>query len=51
MQKKGYTISMIQEALEKEKKEKSARKILVADDEVKFCGSFLWFIKEKVPKK
>ena len=37
LQKKRYTISMIQEILEKEKKDKSTRKVLVVDDEVKFC--------------
>ena len=37
LQKKGYTIAMIQEVLEKEKKDKSTRKVLVVDDEVKFC--------------
>lgn len=37
LQKKGYTIAMIQEILEKEKKDKSTRKVLVVDDEVKFC--------------
>ena len=37
LQKKGYTISMIKEILEKEEKEKSTRKVLVVDDERKFC--------------
>ncbi len=37
LQKKGYTISIIKEILEKEEKEKSTRKILVVDDERKFC--------------
>jgi CheY-like chemotaxis protein len=37
LQKKGYTIAMIQEILEKEKKDKSTRKILVVDDEINFC--------------
>ena len=37
LQKKGYTIAMIREILEKEKKDKSTRKVLVADDEIKFC--------------
>lgn len=37
LQRKGYTIPMIQAILEKEKKDKSTRKILVVDDEVNFC--------------
>ena len=37
LQKKGYTISMIKEILEKEEKEKSSRKVLIVDDEIKFC--------------
>jgi len=37
LQKKGYTISIIKEILEKEEKEKSTRKILVVDHERKFC--------------
>lgn len=37
LQKKGYTIAMIQEILKKEKIDKSIRKVLVVDDEVKFC--------------
>jgi PleD family two-component response regulator len=37
LQNKGYTIAMIQEIIEKEKKDKSARKVLVVDDEIKFC--------------
>jgi CheY-like chemotaxis protein len=37
LQKKGYTIFMIKEILEKEEKEKSSRKVLLIDDEIKFC--------------
>jgi DNA-binding transcriptional MerR regulator len=37
LQKKGYTIFMIKEILEKEEKEKSSRKVLLVDDEIKFC--------------
>jgi CheY-like chemotaxis protein len=37
LQKKGYTIAMIQEILEEEKQDKSTRKILVVDNEIKFC--------------
>jgi CheY-like chemotaxis protein len=37
LQKKGYTISIIKEILEKEEKEKSSRKVLIVDDEIKFC--------------
>ena len=37
LQKKGYTILMIKEILEKEEQEKSTRKILVVDKERKFC--------------
>ncbi len=37
LQKKGYTISLIKEILKKEEKEKSSRKVLVVDDERKFC--------------
>jgi PleD family two-component response regulator len=37
LQKKGYTIAMIKEILEKEKKDNFTRKVLVADDEIKFC--------------
>jgi PleD family two-component response regulator len=38
LKKKGYTIAMIQDILEKEKKGKSTRKVLVVDDEIKFCN-------------
>ena len=37
LQKKGYTVSMIKVILEKEKQEKSTRKVLVVDKEKKFC--------------
>ena len=37
LQKKGYTILMIKEILEKEEQEKSTRKILIVDKERKFC--------------
>ena len=37
LQKKGYTIAMIQGILEEEKKDKRTRKVLVVDDEIKFC--------------
>ncbi len=36
LQKSGYTITMIQEILKKEEVEKSARKVLIVDDEKKF---------------
>jgi hypothetical protein len=35
-QKKGYTIFMIKEILEREKNEKSIRKVLLVDTKVKF---------------
>ena len=38
LQKKGYTISMIKEILEKEEKEKSTRKVLVVDDKFHLQG-------------
>jgi CheY-like chemotaxis protein len=38
LQKKGYTISIIKEILEKEEKEKSIRKVLIVDNEIKFCN-------------
>jgi CheY-like chemotaxis protein len=37
LQKKGYTILMIKEIIEKDEQEKSTRKILVVDKERKFC--------------
>ncbi|MFL2916580.1 MAG: PleD family two-component system response regulator [Nitrospinia bacterium] len=37
LQKKGYTILMIKDILEKEEQEKSTRKILIVDKERKFC--------------
>jgi CheY-like chemotaxis protein len=37
LQKKGYTVSMIKEILEVAEKEKSSRKVLLVDDERKFC--------------
>ena len=37
LQKKGYTILLIKEILEKEEQEKSTRKILIVDKERKFC--------------
>ena len=37
LQKRGYTILMIKEILEKEEQEKSTRKILVVDKERKIC--------------
>ena len=38
LQKKGYTISIIQEILKKEEEERSTRKILIVDDEKKFAN-------------
>jgi CheY-like chemotaxis protein len=46
LQKKGYTITMIKEILEKEKKDKSSRKVLVVDDEVKFCDILKKILQE-----
>lgn len=37
LQKKGYTIFMIKQVLEKEEQEKSKCKVLVVDDERNFC--------------
>ena len=37
LQKKGYTVPMIKDILQKEAKEKSTRKVLVVDDEKKFA--------------
>lgn len=37
LQKKGYTISMIKDILQKEEDLKTGRKILIVDDEKKFC--------------
>lgn len=37
LQKKGYTVAMIQEVLQKEAEEKSTHKILIVDDEKKFA--------------
>ena len=37
LQKKGYTISMIKDILHKENEQKTGRKILIVDDEKKFC--------------
>lgn len=37
LQKKGYTISMIKEILQKEEEQKTGRKVLIVDDESKFC--------------
>ncbi len=37
LQKKGLTISMIKEILEEEKIKKSTRKVLIVNDERKFC--------------
>ncbi|MDP6625539.1 MAG: response regulator [Nitrospinota bacterium] len=37
LQKKGCTIGMIKDILQKEKEQKSGRKILIVDDEKKFC--------------
>ncbi|QPJ65902.1 MAG: response regulator [Candidatus Nitrohelix vancouverensis] len=38
LQKQGHTIKMIQDILEKEISEKSTKKILIVDDEVKFTN-------------
>jgi len=38
LQKKGYTVPMIKEILQKEAREKSTKKILIVDDEKKFAG-------------
>jgi len=35
--KKVIPFGMIKEILEKEEKEKSSRKVLLVDDEIKFC--------------
>jgi len=37
LQKEGYTIAKIKEILQKEKEQKSSRKILIVDDEKKFA--------------
>ena len=47
LQKKGYTISMIQEILKKEEEERSTRKILIVDDEEKIR----WVLKKALEKK
>jgi DNA-binding transcriptional MerR regulator len=46
-QKKGYTIAMIQEILEEDEKEKSTRKVLVVDDEIKFCDLLKKYSKKQ----
>lgn len=38
LQKKGYTINMIKEILKKEEDQKTGRKVLIVDDEKKFCA-------------
>ena len=38
LQKKGYTISMIKEQLQREEEQKSGRRILIVDDEKKFSN-------------
>ena len=37
LQKKGYTIYMIKDILQKEEEQKTGRKILIVDDEKQFC--------------
>ncbi len=37
LQKKGYTINMIKDILQKEEEQKTGRKILIVDDEKQFC--------------
>ena len=46
LQKKGYTISMIQEILQQEKENQSARKILIVDDEKKFSNLLKKFFEK-----
>lgn len=46
LQKKGYTISMIQEILQQEKESQSARKILIVDDEKKFSNLLKKFFEK-----
>ena len=46
LQKKGYTISMIQEILQQEKENQSARKILIVDDEKKFSNLLRKFFEK-----
>ena len=46
LQKKGYTISMIKEYLEREEEEKSVRKILIVDDEKKFTNLLKKFFEK-----
>jgi len=44
LQKSGYTIMMIQEILKKETAEKSAKKVLIVDDEKKFANLLKKFL-------
>ena len=37
LQKKGYTINMIKDILQKEEEQKTGRKILIVDDEKQYC--------------
>jgi CheY-like chemotaxis protein len=46
LQKKGYTISMIQDILQQEKENQSARKILIVDDEKKFSNLLKKFFEK-----
>ncbi len=46
LQKKGYTINMIKEILQKEEEEKSVRKILIVDDEKKFANLLKKFFEK-----
>ena len=46
LQKKGYTISIIKNILQKEKEKKTRRKILIVDDEKKFCMPLKNFFQE-----
>jgi CheY-like chemotaxis protein len=46
LQKKGYTVAMIKEILQKEAVEKSSKKVLIVDDEKKFANLLQKFFKK-----
>jgi PleD family two-component response regulator len=46
LQKKGHTVNMIKEILQKEEEQKTEKRVLIVDNEDEFCASLMEYLKE-----
>ncbi len=46
LQKKGHTISIIKEILQKEEEQKTEKRVLIIDNESEFCAPLIEYLKE-----